>query len=79
MSISAKDLFASDNIPASPISLSSQEGEVSRLTREVEKLKEEINSHLIKVKWAQNKLKSEADTHKVMSMCYFCIYLYVML
>ncbi|XP_042363447.1 coiled-coil domain-containing protein 186 isoform X2 [Plectropomus leopardus] len=41
-----------------------KEGEVSRLTREVEKLKEEINSHLIKVKWAQNKLKTEADTHK---------------
>ncbi|XP_056285588.1 coiled-coil domain-containing protein 186 isoform X1 [Pseudoliparis swirei] len=41
-----------------------KEGEVSRLTREVEKLKEEINSHLIKVKWAQNKLKSEADSHK---------------
>ncbi|KAL3051491.1 hypothetical protein OYC64_001690 [Pagothenia borchgrevinki] len=41
-----------------------KEGEVSRLTREVEKLKEEINSHLIKVRWAQNKLKSEADSHK---------------
>uniref|UniRef100_A0A8C4I020 Si:ch211-225b10.4 n=1 Tax=Dicentrarchus labrax TaxID=13489 RepID=A0A8C4I020_DICLA len=41
-----------------------KEGEVSRLSREVEKLKEEINSHLIKVKWAQNKLKSEADAHK---------------
>ncbi|XP_054455334.1 coiled-coil domain-containing protein 186 isoform X2 [Anoplopoma fimbria] len=41
-----------------------KDGEVSRLTREVEKLKEEINSHLIKVKWAQNKLKSEADAHK---------------
>ncbi|KAM6964724.1 coiled-coil domain-containing protein 186 isoform 1-T1 [Tautogolabrus adspersus] len=41
-----------------------KEGEVSRLTREVEKLKEEVNSHLIKVKWAQNKLKSEADGHK---------------
>lgn len=41
-----------------------KEGEVNRLTREVEKLKEEINSHLIKVKWAQNKLKSEADAHK---------------
>uniref|UniRef100_A0A671WVS5 Coiled-coil domain containing 186 n=1 Tax=Sparus aurata TaxID=8175 RepID=A0A671WVS5_SPAAU len=41
-----------------------KEGEVSRSTREVEKLKEEINSHLIKVKWAQNKLKSEADAHK---------------
>ncbi|XP_019738943.1 coiled-coil domain-containing protein 186 isoform X2 [Hippocampus comes] len=41
-----------------------KEGDVSRLTREVEKLKEENNSHLIKVKWAQNKLKSEADAHK---------------
>ncbi|XP_077407145.1 coiled-coil domain-containing protein 186 isoform X2 [Vanacampus margaritifer] len=41
-----------------------KEGEVGRLTREVEKLKEENNSHLIKVKWAQNKLKSEADAHK---------------
>uniref|UniRef100_A0A8C6TBQ9 Si:ch211-225b10.4 n=1 Tax=Neogobius melanostomus TaxID=47308 RepID=A0A8C6TBQ9_9GOBI len=41
-----------------------REGEVNRLHREVEKLKEEINSHLIKVKWAQNKLKSEADAHK---------------
>lgn len=41
-----------------------KEGEVNRFAREVEKLKEEINSHLIKVKWAQNKLKSEADAHK---------------
>ncbi|KAF7655249.1 hypothetical protein LDENG_00058870 [Lucifuga dentata] len=41
-----------------------KEGEVSRLTRELEKLKEEINSLLIKVRWAQNKLKSEADAHK---------------
>jgi len=38
-----------------------KEGEVSR---ELDKLKEEINSQLIKAKWAQNKLKSEADTHK---------------
>ncbi|KAG7507468.1 hypothetical protein JOB18_035267 [Solea senegalensis] len=42
----------------------SKESEVIRLTREGEKLKEEINSYLIKVKWAQNKLKSEADAHK---------------
>ncbi|XP_062330602.1 coiled-coil domain-containing protein 186 [Osmerus eperlanus] len=41
-----------------------KEGEVSRLTRELEKVKEEMNSHLIKVKWAQNKLKSECDVHK---------------
>lgn len=50
-----------------------QEGEVSRLTREGEKLKEEINSHLIKVKWAQNKLKSEADAHKVTRTSALCI------
>ncbi|KAM3859959.1 coiled-coil domain-containing protein 186 [Diretmus argenteus] len=41
-----------------------KEGEVSRLTRELDKFKEEINSQLIKVKWAQNKLKSETDGHK---------------
>lgn len=41
-----------------------KEGEVVRLTRELEKVKEEINSHAIKVKWAQNKLKSESDAHK---------------
>lgn len=38
---------------------------MARLSRELEKVKEEINSHVIKVKWAQNKLKSETDSHKV--------------
>ncbi|KAJ3607523.1 hypothetical protein NHX12_024574 [Muraenolepis orangiensis] len=41
-----------------------KEGEASRTSRELDKLKEEINSQLIKAKWAQNKLKSEADAHK---------------
>uniref|UniRef100_A0A8C2GKK5 Si:ch211-225b10.4 n=1 Tax=Cyprinus carpio TaxID=7962 RepID=A0A8C2GKK5_CYPCA len=41
-----------------------KENEVTRLSRELEKVKEEINSHVIKVKWAQNKLKSETDAHK---------------
>ncbi|NWX51763.1 CC186 protein, partial [Steatornis caripensis] len=41
-----------------------KDGEATRLNREIEKLKEEINSHVIKVKWAQNKLKTEADSHK---------------
>lgn len=50
---------------------SPQEAEVNRLIREVEKMKEEINSHLIKVKWAQNKLKSEMDTHKVNELLVF--------
>ncbi|NXS02857.1 CC186 protein, partial [Oxylabes madagascariensis] len=42
----------------------SQDGEATRLNKEIEKLKEEINSHVIKVKWAQNKLKTEMDSHK---------------
>ncbi|XP_074855212.1 coiled-coil domain-containing protein 186 isoform X2 [Carettochelys insculpta] len=41
-----------------------KEGEATRFNREIEKLKEEINSHVIKVKWAQNKLKTEMDSHK---------------
>ncbi|XP_051523196.1 coiled-coil domain-containing protein 186-like isoform X2 [Myxocyprinus asiaticus] len=41
-----------------------KEHDVTRVSRELEKVKEEINSHVIKVKWAQNKLKSETDAHK---------------
>ncbi|XP_068807769.1 coiled-coil domain-containing protein 186 isoform X2 [Struthio camelus] len=41
-----------------------KDGEATRLNREIEKLKEEISSHVIKVKWAQNKLKTEMDSHK---------------
>lgn len=41
-----------------------KEGETTRLIREIDKLKEDINSHIIKVKWAQNKLKVEMDSHK---------------
>ncbi|KAG8549777.1 hypothetical protein GDO81_019797, partial [Engystomops pustulosus] len=41
-----------------------QENETSRQNREIEKLKEEVNSYAIKVKWAHNKLKTELDTHK---------------
>ncbi|KAJ8026314.1 hypothetical protein HOLleu_34125 [Holothuria leucospilota] len=42
----------------------SKESETSNLQKETEQLKEEINSQAIKVKWAQNKLKSELDAHK---------------
>ncbi|KAL1787893.1 hypothetical protein HispidOSU_010352 [Sigmodon hispidus] len=42
----------------------SKESETSRLIRETDKLKEEISSYVIKVKWAQNKLKAEMDSHK---------------
>ncbi|KAJ8264714.1 hypothetical protein GJAV_G00152930 [Gymnothorax javanicus] len=41
-----------------------KEGETIRMNRDIEKLKEEVNSQAIKVKWAQNKLKSETDSHK---------------
>ncbi|XP_007520035.1 coiled-coil domain-containing protein 186 [Erinaceus europaeus] len=41
-----------------------KECEATRLIREIEKLKEDISSHIIKVKWAQNKLKAEMDSHK---------------
>ncbi|XP_024611801.1 coiled-coil domain-containing protein 186 isoform X1 [Neophocaena asiaeorientalis asiaeorientalis] len=41
-----------------------KEGETTRLVREIDKLKEDINSQIIKVKWAQNKLKAEMDSHK---------------
>ncbi|NXI63319.1 CC186 protein, partial [Anseranas semipalmata] len=41
-----------------------KDAEATRFNKEIEKLKEEINSHVIKVKWAQNKLKTEMDSHK---------------
>lgn len=41
-----------------------KEGETTRLNREIDKLKEDMNSQIIKVKWAQNKLKVEMDSHK---------------
>ncbi|XP_022080798.1 coiled-coil domain-containing protein 186-like isoform X2 [Acanthaster planci] len=42
----------------------SKETEASYLQKEVDQLKEEISSQGIKVKWAQNKLKTELDAHK---------------
>ncbi|XP_066457577.1 coiled-coil domain-containing protein 186 isoform X2 [Eleutherodactylus coqui] len=41
-----------------------KENETSRQSRDIEKLKEEVNSYAIKVKWANNKLKTELDSHK---------------
>ena len=43
----------------------SQETEASSLQKEIDQLKEEVSSQGIKVKWAQNKLKTELDGHKV--------------
>ncbi|KAE8589410.1 hypothetical protein XENTR_v10017553 [Xenopus tropicalis] len=42
----------------------SKESETSRQNRDIEKLKEEVNNYAIKVKWANNKLKTELDSHK---------------
>ncbi|GAB6024987.1 hypothetical protein CHUAL_010081 [Chamberlinius hualienensis] len=38
--------------------------EISFLQRDAERVKEEITSRDIKIKWAQNKLKTEMDAHK---------------
>jgi len=39
-------------------------GELSSAYKEIDKLKEEINSRDIKIKWTQNKLKTEMEVHK---------------
>lgn len=39
--------------------------ELAAATRESDKLAEEVNSQAVKVKWAQNKLKTELEAHKV--------------
>lgn len=44
--------------------LESKASELSNLYKEIDKLKDEINSRDIKIKWTQNKLKSEMDAHK---------------
>ncbi|XP_072027408.1 coiled-coil domain-containing protein 186-like isoform X2 [Amphiura filiformis] len=41
-----------------------KENESSSRQKEMDQLKEEISSQAIKVKWAQNKLKTELDAHK---------------
>ncbi|KAL1122844.1 hypothetical protein AAG570_003170 [Ranatra chinensis] len=38
--------------------------ELTLANREIEKLKEELNSREIKIKWVQNKMKSEMEIHK---------------
>ena len=42
-----------------------QEAKCVELGQELAKGKEEVSSLNIKVKWAQNKLKTETETHKV--------------
>ncbi|XP_067129441.1 coiled-coil domain-containing protein 186 isoform X1 [Centruroides vittatus] len=45
-------------------SLDSKSSEISALRRESERLREEVNSRDIRIKWTQNKLKTEMDAHK---------------
>ena len=42
-----------------------QEKEIIEKQEEVDKAQEDANSDIVKVKWAQNKLRSELDAHKV--------------
>lgn len=42
-----------------------QAAEIQSLQREHEKIKDDVNSQRIKIKWAQNKLSAEVDGHKV--------------
>lgn len=39
--------------------------ELAAAMKESDKLAEEVNSQAVKVKWAQNKLKTELEGHKV--------------
>lgn len=43
-----------------------QNHELSVAQKTNEKLKEDLSSREIKIKWAQNKLKTEMDAHKVL-------------
>ncbi|KAH7980633.1 hypothetical protein HPB49_017767 [Dermacentor silvarum] len=45
-------------------SLDTKLADMAKLQKEQERLKEELSSRDIKIKWAQNKLKTEVDAHK---------------
>ena len=42
--------------------------EVKTLSKDSAKLKEEIESRDVRIKWLQNKMKQEADSYKVVSI-----------
>ena len=50
-----------------------QDSELNSANKEIEKLKDAINSGEVRVKWAQNKLKAELDAHKVCNTFTLCI------
>ena len=43
---------------------------MSEQAKELARLKEEVSSLNIKIRWAQNKLKTETDAHKVTTITY---------
>ena len=55
--------------------LSLQFMELMSAQNEVEKLKEEVSSQVVKVKWAQNKLKAELEAHKVSSTTMYIVFM----
>ena len=48
--------------------------ELAAAIRESDKLAEEVNSQAVKVKWAQNKLKTELEGHKVLILGFMYMY-----
>lgn len=55
-------------IKSSLLQLCWQTGEVGALKKEMEKVKEEMQSMEYRVKWFQNKLKTELESHKVSTL-----------
>lgn len=50
--------------------------ELAAAIRESDKLAEEVNSQAVKVKWAQNRLKTELEGHKVLILSFMYVYMY---
>ena len=48
--------------------------ELAAAIRDSDKLAEEVNSQAVKVKWAQNKLKTELEGHKVLVLSFLYMY-----
>ena len=61
------ELFPLLALPSLHVRLCLQEARAGEQSRELSRLKEEMSSLNIKLKWAQNKLQAETEAHKV---CY---------
>ena len=51
-----------------------KEKQLQNCQKDSGKMSEELNSHMVKVKWAQNKLKQELENHKVSLTIVKCIH-----